>query len=382
MFKLGLCYRMPMGRSTVNPFRYGKLVQKKDFCARPEVRMLREYLRSGQNVVLYGERRIGKTSLVEEAVRGLKGYRSLFIDIYEVQSLHSLSQRIASAVARRGNMTLVQRFIKAVSSLRPTLTLNQDGAPVIGLDAQALTGPTDLEPLVDFLCTDFSSEKCVVVFDEFQSVLNLPDSREVQAILRSKIQQQAGAFVFLGSIRQEMRLLFTGHDSPFKDSAVLMEIGYLPWESFQVFLNKRFAETGYKVDEAVWPEIFSVTKGHPNETQKLCSALWMAHLDSKSITLESLREGYELIFSMQRAQFERDWGALTGKQQQVLRAVAEIGGAHVTSAQFLRTSGITHAPTVRRCVDRLNDLDILIARDSEQCFTDPFFRLWLLDRGY
>ncbi len=371
-----------MARNPVNPFRYGKLVQKKDFCARPEVKMLREYLRSGQNVVLYGERRIGKTSLVEEAVRGLKGFRSLFVDIYEVQSLHSLSQRIASAVARKGNLSLAQRFIKSVSVLRPTLTLNQDGAPVIGFDAQALTGPTDLEPLVDFLCTDFSTEKCVVVFDEFQSILNLPNSREVQAILRSKVQQQAGAFVFLGSIRQEMRLLFTDHESPFKDSAVLMEVGYLPWEKFQRFLAKKFTDTGYTVDEAVWPEIFAITRGHPNETQKLCSALWMANLDTRTVTLDTLREGYELIFAMQRAQFERDWGSLTDKQQRTLRTVARIGGEHVTAADFLQTAGITHAPTVRRCVDRLNEVDILLDRDGEQCFTDPFFRLWLLEKGY
>ncbi|MDP0496676.1 MAG: ATP-binding protein [Verrucomicrobiota bacterium JB024] len=371
-----------MARNPVNPFRYGKLVQKKDFCTRPEVNVLREYLRSGQNVVLYGERRIGKTSLVEEAVRGLKGFRSLFVDIYEVQSLHSLSQRIASAVARRGNMSLVQRFLKSVSVLRPTLSLNTDGLPVIGLDAQRLSTPTDLEPLVDFLCTDFSGEKCVIVFDEFQSILNLPDSREVQAILRSKIQQQSGAFVFLGSIRQEMRLLFTGHDSPFKDSAALMEVGYLPEEPFKKFLAKKFEMTGYTVEETVWPEIFSVTRGHPNETQKLCSALWMAHLDTRTVTPANLRDGYELIFAMQRAQFERDWGALTGKQQSVLRTVAQRGGRHVTAADFLQASGITHAPTVRRCIDRLNDLDILLDADGEQVFTDPFFRLWLLDKGY
>jgi hypothetical protein len=85
---------------------------------------------------------------------------------------------------------------------------------------------------------------------------------------------------------------------------------------------------------------------------------------------------------MQRAQFERDWVSLTGKQQSVLRTVAQRGGRHVTAADFLQTSGITHAPTVRRCIDRLNDLDILLDADGEQVFTDPFFRLWLLDKGY
>ncbi|MBC2594339.1 ATP-binding protein [Ruficoccus amylovorans] len=343
---------------------------------------LRHYLEAGQNVVLYGERRIGKTSLVSEAVRGLKGFRSLFIDIYEVQSLHSLCQRIASAVSRKGNQKLLQAFIQSITSLRPTLTLNTEGAPVIGLDAQAVKTPSGLEPILDFLCSDYSSPETVVVFDEFQSILNLPDSREVQAIMRGKIQQQSGAFVFLGSIRQEMRLLFTDYESPFKDSAVLMEVGYLPWDKFQRFLEKKFAESDFTVDEAVWPVIFDITRGHPNETQKLCSALWMGNMDTHRVTLDNLREGYELIFAMQRAQFERDWASLTGIQQRVLRTVARVGGKQLTGKDFLRASDVAHGPTVLRALDRLNDLEILIERDGEQCFTDPFFRLWLLEKGY
>lgn len=371
-----------MVRPTINPFRYGKLVEKADFCTRPEVRTLRQYLRAGQNVVLYGERRIGKTSLVAEAVRGMKGFRSLFIDIYEVQSVHSFCQRITSAVTRKGNQKLTQKFLQAIASLRPTLTLNTEGTPVVSLDAQALKTPTGLEPIVDFLCTKYSAPDTVVIFDEFQSILNLPDSREVQAILRGKIQQQAGPFVFLGSIHQEMRLLFTAQDSPFKDSAVLMEIGYLPWETFQPFLAKRFSDTGYTVADDVWPEILSVTRGHPNETQKLCSALWMAHMDTRKITVDNLQDGYELIFAMQRAQFERDWGSLTDIQQRVLRTIARVGGERLTGSDFLEASRVTHGPTVRRALVRLNDLEILLESDGEQRFSDPFFRLWLLAKGY
>ena len=45
------------------PFRYGCVVDGEYFCPRPELeRQLRNYAESGQNLVIQGERRMGKTS--------------------------------------------------------------------------------------------------------------------------------------------------------------------------------------------------------------------------------------------------------------------------------------------------------------------------------
>ena len=60
----------------MNPFKYGETVNGENFCRRPELsRTLRGYVEAGQNVVIQGERRMGKTSLVLETVRGMKGMR-------------------------------------------------------------------------------------------------------------------------------------------------------------------------------------------------------------------------------------------------------------------------------------------------------------------
>ena len=51
------------------PFRYGCVVDGEYFCPRPELeRQLRNYAESGQNLVIQGERRMGKTSLVKKAL--------------------------------------------------------------------------------------------------------------------------------------------------------------------------------------------------------------------------------------------------------------------------------------------------------------------------
>ena len=60
----------------MNSFKYGCVVNGKWYCGRPFLeRELSKFVASGQNVVLLGERRMGKTSLLHEPLRGMKGCR-------------------------------------------------------------------------------------------------------------------------------------------------------------------------------------------------------------------------------------------------------------------------------------------------------------------
>lgn len=48
------------------PFEYGCVVKGDFFCPRPDIEStLKRYMELGQNVVVVGERRMGKTSLIE-----------------------------------------------------------------------------------------------------------------------------------------------------------------------------------------------------------------------------------------------------------------------------------------------------------------------------
>ena len=69
------------------PFRYGCVVDGEYFCPRPELeRQLRNYAESGQNLVIQGERRMGKTSLVKKALavvfaREKNGFENAIADL-------------------------------------------------------------------------------------------------------------------------------------------------------------------------------------------------------------------------------------------------------------------------------------------------------------
>ena len=83
----------------MNPFKYGTVVSGRDFCGRKTLlKQIIEHIESSQRIVILGERRVGKTSAVCEAVRKCKGLRLLYIDLLGIKSIDALCRRILRAI--------------------------------------------------------------------------------------------------------------------------------------------------------------------------------------------------------------------------------------------------------------------------------------------
>lgn len=87
-------------RTMINPFQYGGVVTEESFCNRKKE--LAEVLRAMENsgrAFLYSERRLGKTSLVQLALKKLKKkeYVSVYIDIWPTDGEISFIEEMAKA---------------------------------------------------------------------------------------------------------------------------------------------------------------------------------------------------------------------------------------------------------------------------------------------
>ena len=68
----------------MNPFKYGTIVSGEDFCGRKTLlQQLIGAIESSQRIVLLGERRVGKSSAVYEAVLRCNGGRLLHDETLE-----------------------------------------------------------------------------------------------------------------------------------------------------------------------------------------------------------------------------------------------------------------------------------------------------------
>jgi len=369
----------------MNPFKYGRVVDKQDYCPRPALeRQLRSRIQSGQNVYIEGERRTGKTSLIINTIASMKGKKHVYIDLLEVKTVQDIHKRVLHGILQSHRETgFITRMLTGLAALRPALGFDpMTGLPTISLDNSIDLPPDSLEGLLDlFLRRDFRNH--AVVIDEFQDILNLPDARAVQAVMRGRIQFiQNVPFVFCGSVRSRINLIFNDPDSPFYKAALPTDVGPIERSGFSAFLTAKFKRAGMALSPAVLNRIFAITGENPGDTQQLCAALFDVSERGTGLSEDSVNEALVRVFSQEQKGYEAHMARITAVQLKCLCALARHGGKNILSRDFMTVSGIKNPTTIKKSFKRMENLKIVFNTESQYKFVNPFFGQWLVYRNF
>jgi hypothetical protein len=369
----------------MNPFKYGTVVSGRDFCGRKTLlKQIIEHIESSQRIVILGERRVGKTSAVCEAVRKCKGLRLLYVDLLGIKSIDALCRRILRAIVLlQKKSSWMEKMIKSLAYLKPTISVDPiTSMPTISFDASFEMQANSISEVLALIESISNTHRLVVIFDEFQDTMNLADAHEALALLRSSIQfQTLIPYIFVGSIRHKMNEIFSDHESPFFKSAIPLAVDPLPFEIFSKFLKKKFANENRKIATGVLEKVFAIANDIPGDIQQLCEALWEITSEKETIDANKLKSALELIFAREQKSYENYIRLLTNIQYRCLLAIARQGGTGVFSVAFLKSAGFNNPSTVRRAITRLTNLNIVFESQGAYQFINPFFRAWLLQNG-
>ncbi|QXD24045.1 ATP-binding protein [Opitutia bacterium ISCC 51] len=366
-----------------NPFAYGRVVEGQEFCPRPKLeKLIHSMLESGQNMVLHGERRVGKTSLVVHAAGKMKQSRLLYVDFMAVNTAVDVAERIARAalkLSHKGNF--IAQVLKLLSSLSPVISMDpQTGTPSLSLNRNSIQQDVIrvIEDVLERLADLHKEKPLVVVFDEFQEILKIENSQEALARMRSKIQFQGDLpYVFSGSSRSKMEHIFSDPESPFYKSAISVQVGSLSSDAFKSFLSEKFAESDRKISNELWEAITELGIHVTGDVQQMCWALWQSSESGDELTEVSLTEGVEIIFEIESSKYGDTVSTIAPSQLKCLLALASVGGKAVYSKEFKQVSGITTNSSITKALGRLEDLWHINHIGKEYSFANPFFAIWL-----
>ena len=365
-------------------FKYGCIVDGENFCARPELsRQLANYISSGQNVVIQGERRIGKSSLVRAAISGMRGQRAVFADFMGVRSVTDVCNRIADALARFDSEdSLYRKTLALLSHLRPIVTVDaMTGQPTITVDAAASRNPASVNAAMDALAQHVKGRKVCIVFDEFQDILDVRDGEQIFALMRARIQcMPRTCFAFLGSARNSMLSIFLSPKSPFYKSAIVFDVGEIPDDDFYAFSKGRFAIGRRKIPRETFDRILDFVNRVPGDVQELCDAIWQVSAPGDTITVEMMMKGIDIVFARESGAYVTFVKPLTDIQLRVLRALATLGGEHPLSGEFLRLADVSTPTTIKRSLTSLAKAELIYDVGGGYKFVSPFFREWIRRR--
>lgn len=365
----------------MKPFEYGCVVRGEMFCPRPGFEAeLKRYMENGQNVVVFGERRIGKTSLIMSAFSQTKDCKLIYVDLLNIRTISDFCDRVASAAARMSRSRgMTERVMRFLGRLRPTLSLDpQNGMPVVSVDAHLAENSSSLEDVIALIERLSVKEHVVVVFDEFQEILKLDDPDVALATLRGKIQfLSETCFVFSGSIRKDMVKIFTDYKSPFYKSAASMNVNAIADEDFIAFLQRRFVVGNRRASREFLLKALETANRISGDVQQLCDAIWSSSEENAELGESDIARGIDQVLKQDGDSFALQTARLTRYQMKALRGIAMFGGRHVYSMEFIGRANLSSAPTAKRAIEKLVELGILYWYEGEYRIFNPFLIEWL-----
>ena len=206
-----------------NPFRFGEIVEKQDFCTRKqEIAVLSEYIRNRHSVWLFSPRRYGKSSLVFRSFGEIQEVQPIYFDLYNRQTIDDLARKYAQTLARElfdwkeDVKTLSEKFGNYFSNLLPKVSFDAFGSPSFSLGSQNIEQQSNLETILNIpeMVAKKSGRQICIAFDEFQEIHRIEPF--LVNWMRSVFQRQKNvSYILLGSKQSLMESIFADVRSPF-----------------------------------------------------------------------------------------------------------------------------------------------------------------------
>lgn len=371
-----------------NPFLTYGYAGPEYFCDREkETARLITLLENGNHVALISPRRIGKTGLIkhcfaQSAIQN--NYYTFLVDIYATTSLAEFTYKLGLTILntlKSKERKVWEKFLMAIGSLRPGITLDEFGKPSWNLELGDIKKPEiSLDEIFQYLA--HADRPCLVAIDEFQTICGY-DEKNVEALLRTYIQDCNNArFVFSGSQRHMMGEMFTSHARPFYQAASLLSLKAIDENTYTAFINHHFESRGKHISPEAISYLYNMVEGTTWYIQKLCNEIFAYADDDVLCTTADVDTALEHILEEKTETFQDIMARLTQKQRQLLVALSKEGrDAQPTSGAFIKRYKLSSPSTIQRSLSSLLDKDIISSEPGKWYIYDYFFLFWLQKEG-
>lgn len=358
-----------------NPYIAGNPVgDSPAFIGREDVlREVRRVLRQPQSnaIVLYGQRRIGKTSILQHLESRLPAegpYRTVYFDLQDKAewSLNRVLSDLAAAIS---------------------IALNQS-EPHLGNNAATDFRKTWLPGMLDDLPDDCS---LVLLFDEFDVLSDPQGEQAARAFfpyLRELLADDPARLQFVFVIGRNVGDLSAIALSLFK-STPYYRVSLLNGND-----TTRLARLSEENGTLNWPNeaivaVWDLTHGHPFLTQQLCSHVWEILYDDNpdtkpTVTPDDIKDAIPDALQASENALEWLWNGLGPAERVVAAALAEVGPKPISREaldRILYESGVrVLIRELQNAPQLLQEWDIVESSDEVYRFRVELLRGWIAER--
>lgn len=357
----------------------------KAFCnRRRERKILKEYILAARPVVLMAPRRYGKTSLINQVLIEIK-LPSVIMEFTLATSAAGVEAIIMKHVAKLLYQILPrsskakQKILKFFSWLHPEIVLTAGGQKIIFHPERSHVDiPDRLSDLLEQLdkAAKISKKHVVVVMDEFQQLGEM-DDHTIEASIRKAMQYSKNvSYVFSGSNRHMLAMMFNNKNRPFYNSCEIMKINRISREDYILFISHAAFEKWNKpLDDETLNEILKLSELHPSYLNKICGYFWIIN---EYPTINKVQEYWQQLLEANHTSFVSELLSLSNNQRNILTYIAQNPTAHPSHQEVSHSTGISDA-SIRQAIRVLKAKDYLY-RDKQGILRilDPALRDFIL----
>jgi len=364
-----------MLRHLSNPFFFESPSNQWEFTDRVnEMKTLSGILSSaGRRVLTYGRRRMGKTSILEHAVRKLPG-KFLLVDVSTAASVAELAKKLLAAMPLQDEgkfqkvLQFAQRYFKEVSIKAGKISLSTEFRP--------LNDESTMEDVLNLLneCAGADDAPWTIILDEFQEIRAIAGDK-ADWKLRGVIQKHRNLnYVFTGSDHRLVEWM-TNPVAPFFKQLQQIEIGPIDPTHLAGWLRER-AKVGGMTKFPYAEQIVAMAGPCTGDVVRLAKTVFDFAGEGQAGDVVS--KAFDAIALIElNTEFNAHWRSIgSTPARSMLRAIA--AGQQPTSAETLQQYGIRSASTAGTAVAWLLDKQFLVrTAEGKVAFDNPFYRRWV-----
>lgn len=372
-----------------NPFRIGERVSGYHFADREEeVARIRAAMLSDTRLLVYGPRRMGKSSTIWNAAESARNARPKPIvvtaDVATATNLFDVSARLLRSLYLETRW-LKLRLEDLLGGLAPRVTVKLDehgGPPAItfGIDRRT-AGEEERRRAFEGVFERLSQVRAdtkrpvAVVLDEFQAVRSFAgESSEWH--LRDVMQRHGDlAFVCAGS-QESLIHGMIGPKRAFYKMFELLPLGPIEPARFADWIEERLAR-GSGVASGVGAELVRVVGPRTQDVIQVARQLYFRGLAAgRQVEVADVVSTLDEVVRSETPLLRSLWNDLSAQQQDVLRVVA-LGVEQLYSAQVRDQYGLPGGSSVHKAVETLIGRGLLVRDGDRVAFDSPFFLRWV-----
>lgn len=372
-------------RNTENPFTVIGRIKPEYFCDRKaESDRLVKLLRNGNNVLLKSDRRMGKTGLIQfcfDKAELHDHYYTFFVDILHTSCLqelvHELGRAVYEQTVPRGKK-MTQSFVRILKSISGKMGFDGNtGLPTFSLGLGDIEQPAyTLKEIFQYLQT--ADKHCIVAIDEFQQIGKYPE-KNVEALLRGHIQQVNNCnFVFAGSEKHLLGMMFENGNRPFYKSADNMDLLPINRDVYVDFICQMFGNHGRKMERQIAEVVYDAFEGHTYYVQKTMNEAFSNTDKGTECTVETIILSIQNILEDNSTHYREMLSNLPASQKALLYAIAIDGWASkITSATFVKRHKLLSSSSVQAAIKKLLGEELVVEHNKRYRVNDRFLGIWI-----